>query len=158
MTHPSPSTLLGMLRAYADLERLGGTASATALATGLGLSASVGCLARRRCIDLGLLDVVEPPYGNAPGRLRLTDAGRTALERGIDAVPSAPGPTQTRPRPAKAKAPPRGAPGAGTRRCLCCGQEFDSFGPGNRICRGCRSTEAYQSGDEGLPALVMSRR
>jgi tRNA(Ile2) C34 agmatinyltransferase TiaS len=32
------------------------------------------------------------------------------------------------------------------RRCLMCGQMFPSAGPGNRICKKCKSTQAWQQG------------
>lgn len=32
------------------------------------------------------------------------------------------------------------------RRCLMCGKMFDSFGPGNRICKKCKSTQAWKRG------------
>ncbi|WP_169054065.1 hypothetical protein [Nitratireductor sp. XY-223] len=32
------------------------------------------------------------------------------------------------------------------RRCLMCGEMFDSFGPGNRICKKCKSKQAWRSG------------
>jgi hypothetical protein len=32
------------------------------------------------------------------------------------------------------------------RRCLMCGDEFPSFGPGNRICKKCKSTETWRRG------------
>jgi tRNA(Ile2) C34 agmatinyltransferase TiaS len=32
------------------------------------------------------------------------------------------------------------------RRCLMCGRMFDSHGPGNRICKKCKSTSAWRSG------------
>ena len=32
------------------------------------------------------------------------------------------------------------------RRCLMCGSMFDSFGPGNRVCKKCKSTKVWRSG------------
>ena len=32
------------------------------------------------------------------------------------------------------------------RLCLMCGRMFDSLGPGNRICKKCKSTAAWRSG------------
>lgn len=32
-----------------------------------------------------------------------------------------------------------------TRRCLSCDRQFASTGPGNRICGGCKSLEAWTS-------------
>lgn len=32
------------------------------------------------------------------------------------------------------------------RRCLVCGEKFDSLGPGNRICKKCKSKQAWRSG------------
>jgi hypothetical protein len=32
------------------------------------------------------------------------------------------------------------------RRCLMCGDQFSSFGPGNRICKKCKSTETWRRG------------
>ncbi|WP_419913129.1 hypothetical protein [Hoeflea sp.] len=32
------------------------------------------------------------------------------------------------------------------RRCLMCREMFDSFGPGNRICKKCKSKQAWRSG------------
>ena len=31
------------------------------------------------------------------------------------------------------------------RKCLPCGEMFDSWGPGNRICKQCKSTDMYKS-------------
>jgi len=32
------------------------------------------------------------------------------------------------------------------RRCLMCGQMFPSAGPGNRICKKCKSTQTWRQG------------
>ena len=32
------------------------------------------------------------------------------------------------------------------RRCLMCGDDFPSDGPGNRICKKCKSTETWRRG------------
>ena len=32
------------------------------------------------------------------------------------------------------------------RSCLMCGDRFLSFGPGNRICKKCKSTQAWRQG------------
>ncbi len=32
------------------------------------------------------------------------------------------------------------------RRCLMCGEDFLSDGPGNRICKKCKSTETWRRG------------
>ncbi len=33
------------------------------------------------------------------------------------------------------------------RKCLMCGERFESDGPQNRICRKCKSTQTYRDGD-----------
>jgi hypothetical protein len=33
-----------------------------------------------------------------------------------------------------------------TRRCLCCSDQFNSHGPGNRICEPCKDLDGWKSG------------
>ena len=33
-----------------------------------------------------------------------------------------------------------------SRRCLMCGEQFESDGPGNRICKKCKSTQTWRQG------------
>jgi hypothetical protein len=40
--------------------------------------------------------------------------------------------------------PVRAPRGAGPRKCLMCGRPFDSEGSHNRICRRCKSSQAYR--------------
>lgn len=84
------ATLLRMLRAYAGLETGGQTMSAIALAEMIGMAGNTGPGLRRACIGRGWLEVVEPPRGSLPGRLRVTPAGQTVLDAGE--VPTLPQP------------------------------------------------------------------
>ncbi|SMH62870.1 hypothetical protein [Azospirillum agricola] len=81
------ATLLRMLRAYATLEADGQTMSAIALAEQIGMAGGTGPGLRRACVECGWLDVVEPPRGSLPGRLRVTSAGWAALDTGVAAAP-----------------------------------------------------------------------
>lgn len=209
------ATLLRMLRAYAALEADGRTMSAIALAEQIGIAGSTGPGLRRACIERGWLDVIEPPRGSLPGRLRVMPAGRAVLDVGMAPPPARPsqlpysrvkalralrlvadaeeaGSTisgydiglrqgfseqhgmdmrtdlikrgwvktagwlgntsilRLTPlgRDALTDAPPSSGnetPTLKPRKCLCCGTQFPSSGPGNRICAPCRATEAYQS-------------
>ncbi|WP_372400256.1 hypothetical protein ABMY26_32105 [Azospirillum sp. HJ39] len=142
------------LRGYRDaLEPQGETPSATSLAHRLGFATSTGPRLRNACIELGWVEVVEPPHGNLPGVLQLTEAGRAAAARQSPPVATLP-PAVQRPKPVRIGS---ATPGKGTRRCLCCGSEFHSTGPGNRICNGCRATDTYRSGDVGIHSLRLSR-
>lgn len=220
-----------MLRAYVDLERTGGTKAATTLALEIGFAPDSGPGLRRACIGHGWLEVVEPPHGKSPGRLRVTEAGEAFLASGSPSpapcLPTLPSPASAFSRtkalralrmvadaeaagvtvsgrdlarrlacsdagglearadlirrgwvvvqgrqsnasvlrlteagrlelPAAPPAPPpkEAAPmTARRRRCLCCRSEFDSEGPGNRICPSCRNTETYRSSDVGSFAV-----
>jgi len=46
----------------------------------------------------------------------------------------------------KTAPPARAAPKESLRRCLMCGDDFPSYGPGNRICKKCKSTETWRRG------------
>ena len=41
------------------------------------------------------------------------------------------------------------------RKCLSCGDKFDSFGPGNRICPKCKDTKNYIEGTAGLFTAII---
>ena len=43
-----------------------------------------------------------------------------------------------------------------TRKCLMCKKEFESAWSGERVCRGCKVTNAWKS--EGFQAVNISRR
>lgn len=43
---------------------------------------------------------------------------------------------------------PKKAYNATTRKCLGCGADFKSEWEGNRLCRDCKGTRAYRSGDD----------
>ncbi len=147
----SVASMLAMLQAYADADR---PMSAVRLAARIGVAANTGISLRRALIDAGWLDVIEPPRGNLPGRVSVTDAGRAALRDRPMAV--AKPVTASAPRVQKKHceaAPLAVAPTTTKRRCLSCGSHFDSTGAGNRICGGCRSTSAYQSSAAGSYAV-----
>lgn len=40
------------------------------------------------------------------------------------------------------------------RKCMCCGKTFDSEGIHNRICSKCKTTSAWQSGNEDVASLA----
>lgn len=142
------ASMLAMLQAYADADR---PLSAVQLAARIGVAANTGIGLRRALIDAGWLAVIEPPRGNLPGRVSVTEAGWSALRERPRAVAK----PATAPAPRVRKKHYEAAPSSPVtavmtqRRCLCCGSHFDSAGPGNRICGGCRSTSAYQSSDAG---------
>jgi hypothetical protein len=46
----------------------------------------------------------------------------------------------------------------GERRCLSCGGQFASTGPGNRICRKCKHLNAWKSGVRDFAAPGAFRR
>ncbi len=149
----SVASMLAMLQAYADADR---PMSAVQLAARIGVAANTGISLRRALIDAGWLDVIEPPRGNLPGRVSVTDAGRAALQDRpmVVAKPA------TAPAPCVRKKHYEAAPAAAAptttktkRRCLSCGSSFDSTGPGNRICGACRSTDAHRVGDAGSYAV-----
>ena len=33
-----------------------------------------------------------------------------------------------------------------TRKCLMCGDQFPSDGPGNRVCKNCKTTQTWRDG------------
>lgn len=148
----SVASMLAMLQAYADADR---PMSAVQLAARIGVAANTGIGLRRALIEAGWLDVIEPPRGNLPGRVSVTDAGRAALRDRPMAV--AKPVTTSAPRVRKKHyeaAPSAAAPPTTTkRRCLSCGRPFDSAGPGNRICGSCRSTDAHRASDAGSYAV-----
>lgn len=43
-----------------------------------------------------------------------------------------------------------------TRKCLCCGDQFSSHGPGNRICSPCKALDAWTSPNEFSIATTAS--
>jgi hypothetical protein len=44
------------------------------------------------------------------------------------------------------------------RRCLSCGGQFASTGPGNRICRKCKDRDTWKSGVRDFDAIAASCR
>lgn len=148
----SVASMLAMLQAYANADR---PMSAVQLADRIGVNGNTGIKLRRALIDAGWLDVIEPPRGNLPGRVSVTDAGRVALQDrpmvvAKPATASAPCVRKKHYEAAPAAALP---PTTTKRRCLSCGSHFDSAGPGNRICGACRSTDAHRVGDAGSYAV-----
>jgi hypothetical protein len=147
-----------MLCGYRDALAAGGeTPSSVGMGRRLGFSESKSIILRRACVQLGWMVIVTPPKGAWPGELALTAAGRVVAK--LCEPPSEPAgmlhidrndpprPQQRRqPQPAPAAgAPTTGAGKEARRRCLCCGQPFDSAGPHNRICPRCRGTEEFRS-------------
>ena len=45
--------------------------------------------------------------------------------------------------------------GPARRKCLMCEKTFDSSWSGNRICKSCKDTSLYESGDMGSPQGVL---
>jgi hypothetical protein len=147
----SVTSMLTMLQAYADADR---PMSAVQLAALIGVAANSGIKLRRALIDAGWLDVIEPPRGNLPGRVSVTDAGRAALRDRPMAVAKPVTTSAPRVRKEHYEAAPAAAlPTTTKRRCLSCGSHFDSAGPGNRICGSCRSTDAHRASDAGSYAV-----
>ncbi|SMH62563.1 hypothetical protein [Azospirillum agricola] len=207
------ANLLRMLRAYADAEAAGETLSAIALAARLGLADSTGPNLRRALLGRSWLEIIEPPRGSWPGRVRVTPDGQTTLKTGVVPPLAQPVP-HSRAKALRALRLVADAEAAGStinghdlgtalghselhgveiradlikrgwvvvvgwigntsilrltalgrdalvdapppqqdqrhtlrqRRCLCCGEDFASEGPGNRVCRSCKDTVDYQS-------------
>ncbi len=131
MSNVRRAKALRVLRLVADAEAAGATITGHGVARLLGWAASAGVTARADLIQRGWV-VVAGRLGSTL-LLRLTDAGRLAL---ADA-------------PTTEDANKADSPAAGRkRRCLCCGRDFDSSGPGNRICPSCLRSDAYRTGDD----------
>jgi len=70
--------------------------------------------------------------------LELNDSFRSAYDKLSDLLI----PVIEPDKPIDAEKVSRG--GANIRKCLCCGRDFPSHGPGNRICPSCKTTEAFR--------------
>jgi hypothetical protein len=138
MTEPAVSVdlphdlLVRVLAAHVQAEKPkggNGLVSATHLGAVVGSRAEASVTeVRRKLLAAGLLVQRE---GERRTRLTgLTDAGRALAARlGI-------GVKAPRPQPATAK-----------RTCLMCGQRFDSWGVGNRICGRCKGAQEWRMGE-----------
>ena len=115
--------LLRALRVIAEAEAEGRSMPARDLATALGMAQNSGSGLRRDLVDEGWLVIHQQGGGGRPSSTSVTEAGWEAIG-GRRTV----------------------SPQAGKRACLCCGREFESAWAGNRICGGCRKTDAFQSG------------
>lgn len=114
----STTRLLDVIRSRDEVSR-----TDLAAATGIPVG-SIGGLLQRH-LDAGI--VIEGRRPLAPGLRR-----EIVVYRWCELA--APG---TKPR--------QFCPRGGMRKCLCCGKDFHSNGPGNRMCYGCRARSASVS-------------
>lgn len=115
--------MLRALRIIAEAETKGRSVPVRILATTLGMAQRHGHDLRNALAQQGWLVIHEQGGGGRPSRTSVTEAGWQAI--GARKAVS---------------------PQAGARRCLCCGKMFESDWAGNRICGGCRRTDAFQGG------------
>lgn len=126
------STLLTVLRLYAEHEQEGRPAPTRFDAyIALDMRPAIFAAARAALLSDGRLcegGGVKRQGGGPSRPCALTDAGWAAIGQ------APPAPTSRGPR---------------VRRCLCCREDFSSWGAGNRLCPRCLSLDAH-SGGAGL--------
>lgn len=87
--------------------------------------------------------------GRTWSRMDVEHEAATRPNKGVCSRFSNTGPSRTVSKPAAAPTTPR--------PCLRCGETFDSAGPGNRLCRGCRVVAMTMAGDAATIRLSGSR-